>query len=247
MLDSITVANLPDGADAYLGYVDGHFATFPALRQAFPVSHLLDLAVFSTEDATGCDCEQGDLRPGQVPGWVARQLGRGVFRPVVYASASVMPSVLALLLVAGINRADVRVLTAHYGAGKHICGPATCKLLAAAADGTQWTDQSPGLRGSRVDESLLADGFFAPRPAPPKPPAPASALEPDMILVTVDHGSVPAGTPWPGVFLVTPGAAPHHVTGPDDGIDNVKAYQSAGIKGPVTISWPEFQGWAGGK
>ncbi|HMH92930.1 MAG TPA: hypothetical protein VK586_17820, partial [Streptosporangiaceae bacterium] len=116
MLDSITVANLPVGADAYLGYVDGRFATFPALKRAFPASHLLDLAVFSSGDATGCDCEPGDLRPDQVPGWVARQIARGVYRPVVYASASAMPGVLAVMEAAGIHRSLVRVLTAHYGA-----------------------------------------------------------------------------------------------------------------------------------
>lgn len=65
-----------------------------------------------------------------------------------------------------------------------------------------------------------------------------------MILVTVAKQGIPAGTTWPGVFLVTPGAAPHHVTGPDDGINNVEAYQAAGIKGPVTISYKEYQGWA---
>lgn len=82
-------------------------------------------------------------------------------------------------------------------------------------------------------------------PPPPKPPA--TEQENEMILVTVAKPTVPAGTDWPGVFLVTPGAAPHHVTGPDGGIDNVKAYQQAGIKGPVTISYPEYQGWAAGK
>lgn len=82
-------------------------------------------------------------------------------------------------------------------------------------------------------------------PAPPKPPA--IEQENEMILVTVTKTGIPAGTPWPGVFLVTPGAPPHHVTGPDDDIDNVHAYQSAGIKGPVVISYPEYLGWAAGK
>jgi hypothetical protein len=41
------------------------------------------------------------------------------------------------------------------------------------------------------------------------------------------------------VFLVAPGAAPHHVTSEPD----LKAYEAAGIKGPVTISYLEYQGW----
>lgn len=71
--------------------------------------------------------------------------------------------------------------------------------------------------------------------APPAPPPPAPAEEPDMILVQVDRATVPAGTAWPGVFLLD-SSGTHHVTSGEA----VKAYQSAGIKGPVTISWTEF-------
>ena len=81
----------------------------------------------------------------------------------------------------------------------------------------------------------------------PAPPKPATEQENEMILVQVDRGGVPAGTPWPGVFLVTPGAPAHHVTGPEGGIDNVKAYQAAGVKGPAVITWAEYQGWAAGR
>lgn len=167
MLDSIYPSNLPAGADAYAGYVDGSWPDFQAEVRKFPGAHVLSIAVFPGDDAEACDCEGGDLAPGQVPGWVARQHRRGVRRPVVYASASVMPTVLPLLHAAGISRAQVRLWSAHYGAGKHICGPATCAYrdgqgrVVPACDGTQWTNAARGANGSRVDESLLRGGFFA--------------------------------------------------------------------------------------
>jgi lysozyme len=65
--------------------------------------------------------------------------------------------------------------------------------------------------------------------------------DPEMILVQVDRGGVPAGTAWPGVFLLASDGTLHHVTGPDDKINNVDSYKAAGIPGPVTISWPEYQ------
>jgi lysozyme len=74
------------------------------------------------------------------------------------------------------------------------------------------------------------------------PPVPTrTRKEPEMILVQVDRGGVPKGTAWPGVFLLTSDGALHHVTGPDDNINNVESYQAAGIPGPVTISYPEYQ------
>jgi hypothetical protein len=243
MLDSVEVGNLPPGADAYLGYVDGHFATFPALKRRFPGADLLALAVFSSEDADGCDCEPGDLTVSQVPAWVGRQLARGAWRPVVYASASSMGAVLGALNNAGILRSSVRLLSAHYGVGKHICGPLTCRQPGCpACDGTQWTDMAPGAGGTLIDESVLLDNFFGPAPAPAAPPVPkpSAAEEPDMILVQVNRDEVPKGTDWPGVFILD-ATGLHHVTSSPD----LAAYQSAGVKGPVTISWTEYLERAG--
>jgi lysozyme len=65
--------------------------------------------------------------------------------------------------------------------------------------------------------------------------------DPEMILVQVDRAGVPAGTTWPGVFLLVSDGSLHHVTGPEDNINNTESYQAAGIPGPVTISWGEYQ------
>jgi hypothetical protein len=235
MLDSINVGNLPSGADAYLGYVDGRWPTFDTLSKTFPDAHLVSIAVFADGVADGCDCEAGDLTPAQVPGWVQAALRRGVARPVVYASASAMPGVLAGVTAAGIARASVRLLSAHYGAGEHICGPGTCAVrdgsgrVVPACDGTQWRDNAPGVKGTLIDESLLLAGFFG-VPAPK-----AGKKRIDMIMVQPELAQVPAGTSWPGVFLLDDTGL-HHVTSPPD----VQAYQKAGVPGPVTISWNEY-------
>jgi hypothetical protein len=155
MLDSVTPGNLPPGADAYAGYADGRFANVAAVKARFPGARVLTIAVFASSDAECADCETGDMTPVQVPGWVARQQARGVHLPVVYASISQMPAVLTALTAAGITRGDVRLWSAHYGAGKHIC---------PGMDGTQWTDTAAGTGHSLVDESALNPDFFQEAP-----------------------------------------------------------------------------------
>lgn len=158
MLDSIIPANLPHGADAYLGYVNGQWPTYDTVKAMFPGVPVLSMTVLAGARADGCDCETGDLTVGQVPGFVRTELDAGAWRPVVYMGAANMRPVNAALGAAGIARGQVRLLSAHYGVGKHICGPGTCGY--PQADGTQWTDAAPGLHGSLIDESLLSPGFF---------------------------------------------------------------------------------------
>jgi len=186
MLDSISVANLPPGADAYLGYVGGRWPTWAQLAARFPSATLLSMAVTASEDAAGCDVETGDLVPAQVPAWVRQQAGRGVWRPVVYAGVATMPAVIAALGAGGLGR--VRLLSAHYGAGQHICGPGSCAYPGVPAmDGTQWTDTAPGVSGSLIDQSALIPGFFSPGSSSPSP------LEENMMLL----GGPDTDTPIP--------------------------------------------------
>jgi hypothetical protein len=177
MLDSIYVSNLPPGADAYAGYADGRWATFAELRATFPKAHLLSIAVFASDDADCLDVETGDATVEQVYGWFTRQVARKVWRPVIYTSAGNLAQLMATMEANGIHRSAWRCWSAHYGAGKHICGPGSCPY--PAADATQWTDSAPGEGGSWIDESLLSPGFFG----APKPP-PALHQEDDMMLAT---------------------------------------------------------------
>jgi len=162
MPDSVTVADLPPGYDAYLGYADGKWPTGAALRTRFPQARLVILTVTgATLDADGCDVETGDLSAADGRAWVQKKIAAHGTRPVIYASVAPMAaSVLPALERNGIPRSSVRLLTAHYGAGAHICGPATCGQLDVAADGTQWTCTYPGVSGAHVDMSVLDELFF---------------------------------------------------------------------------------------
>jgi hypothetical protein len=167
MYDATDVAHLPPGAAAYAGYVGGKWPTWGALVDRFHAkAHLLSIAVTAAEHALCLDVENGDATPAQAPGWVKTEHGRNVPRPCVYASAAVMPEVVAHLGAAGIERKNVRLWSAHYGQGAHICGPASCKFPGVPAmDGTQWTNAAAAEGGSVVDVSLLEDDFFPPPPA----------------------------------------------------------------------------------
>jgi hypothetical protein len=165
MADSITAANLPPGYDAYCGYVDGEWPDYPAIVTRFPGAHTWSVTVLGS-GADECDCETGDLTPAEAVSWARSRIGSGVQRPGIYANASTMATgVLPALSAAGVPTSSVRLRSAHYGAGEHICGPATCKLVPVSMDGTQWTDTAAGAGGTQIDASLLAADFFA-TPAP---------------------------------------------------------------------------------
>lgn len=157
MFDAISVAELPAGSGyAYAGYVDGRWPTYPAIRQRFPKSPVLSIAIAASADADCLDVETGDATPSQAASWVLRQLQKKVWRPCLYANVSTMAAVIASVRAAGISISTLRLWSAHYD-GEHICGPASCKQLAVAVDGTQWTDMS---LDRNLDQSLLSDSFF---------------------------------------------------------------------------------------
>jgi len=166
LYDTIYNGQFPAGAAAYAGYVDGALADQPNFRwivSAFPHAHHLSIALFADHDADALDVESGAASPEDIPGWHARQVKRGIARPVIYASAYTMKEqVLPVLARAGITRSSVRLWSAHY-AGEHRCGPASCGQVPEDVDGTQWTSNA---MGRVLDQSLLLDSFFGTPPAP---------------------------------------------------------------------------------
>lgn len=151
--------------EAYAGYVDGGLGDQPnsaRIAAAFPAAHHLSIALSAARDADALDVENGAASPADVLPWVGRQGRRGVRRPVVYASVSTMRD--AIWPLVSHAPGALRLWTAHYGQGEHICGPHSCGELPVDADGTQWTDafRAPG---GVVDMSVLADDFFGPEPA----------------------------------------------------------------------------------
>lgn len=155
MYDSVDVATVPAHANAVAGYVGGSWPTYAALVRRFPHAEHLSIAVNAGEEAECLDCEAGDATPAQVPEWVRHQLARGVAKPAVYCSLSVVVEVLNELTRAGIKRSQIRLWTAHYTYTPHICGPHDG--CSTNADATQWTDRA---LGRNLDESLCSDSFF---------------------------------------------------------------------------------------
>lgn len=251
MPDSINPAALPPGYPAYLGYADGLWPTAAELRAKFPAAQIVSLTVNgSTLDATGCDIESGDLTPSSGAHWAARKLAAAPSsRPVLYASVGTMPEVISQCDLAGVSRASVRLLSAHYGYGEHICGPRTCGQINTDMDGTQWTDQFAGVGGELIDMSELHDAFFGTQAKPPAPAVPAWQEEMMKALPTVHEGQTgPYVRTVQGLCV----ARGHGIT--VDGIfgpntkSAVMAVQSAahiavdGIVGPQT--WPVLMGVA---
>lgn len=161
MPDSIRPGDMPPGYPAYLAYVDGaRSMDAAAVRARFPSAHILTLTVLGgSAVADGCDREPGDLSPAGAAAWLHWRISSGAWRPVLYDSRDDVPATLGQLAAAGVQRAQIRILSAHYGAGEHICGPGTCRA-SFQADGTQWTDTFPGAGGALIDMSVLSDDFF---------------------------------------------------------------------------------------
>lgn len=156
MYDSVTVSRIPSDAPAVAGYVNGIFTTWPAILQRFPRARKLSIAVTSSANADTLDIEPGNATPSSAVAWIRRQKDRGVKRPVVYANVSTMPLVLNVLRNAGIGRESVRVWTAHYGRGEHICGPQCGFGFSTEADGTQWIER----HDLNLDINKLTPDFF---------------------------------------------------------------------------------------
>lgn len=199
MPDSIYPDRLPPGYRAYLGYVDGKWATLPVLRQKFPGAHTIGLTVTGgTLDADGVDCEPQDPSAISAAEWIARKLAAVPgFRPVAYADLASpgyrMLEVLAHLAARGIARQRVRLLAAHYTGTAHICGPRSCGELPVDADGTQWTSSFAGVGGQAIDMSELADDFFG---------AVQTTVEVDVQLQVLKQGdSGQAVRNWQGLLV----------------------------------------------
>jgi putative peptidoglycan binding protein len=167
MYDSAFNSEFPADPQAVAGYVDGGIGNQPNyafIVSAFPRAHHLSIALFPDRDADALDVESGAAQAADIPAWYARQRARGIARPVIYASAYTMEtSVVPVVRSLPGARASVRLWTAHYGLGEHICGPRNCGALSIGADGTQWTSAA---MGRVLDQSLLLDGFFGTPPAP---------------------------------------------------------------------------------
>jgi hypothetical protein len=227
MADSINPAALPPGMDAYAGYDDGNWPDYQTIAAAHPGAHLLDLTVWLANRGTGIDVEPGDATVAQAPIFVQERLAAGVVLPVVYCPASWSQAVFNAMAAAGIPRNLWRLVSAHYGAGQHICGPGTCGY--PQADGTQWIDHGTW------DESLLSDGFFG-TPTPTKPIIQPPAPKPVPPSQSSEDSTVS--------ILTAPNRVDVFVIGTDQGIYQASANDLPGLEaaGWRRIGTPNDQG-----
>lgn len=213
MYDTAWNDQFPSGGQAYAGYVDGHVGSQPNYNwivTTFPHAHHLSIAIFASDNADCLDIEPGAASPASAAAWYERQVARKVWRPCFYASASLMESdIIPIVRSSGFNRADIRLWSAHYGGGAHICGPSSCGLTSIEMDGTQFTDTA---MGRNLDESLLLGNFF-----PDPPPLPGYG-PPRNLQAHPGHTSVK-------LTWETPGTA---------GLPNPAEYQVFIYKGTVT-------------
>jgi peptidoglycan hydrolase-like protein with peptidoglycan-binding domain len=247
MFDAVDVSQIPADAVAVAGYTGGRWPTYSQLLAQFPHACVLSIAISAAGDAECLDIETGDAVPGDAAAWYGRQRARGVTRPCLYASASLMESaVIPAVNAAGIERAAVRLWSAHYTGSAHICGPSSCGLTSIGMDGTQFTDQA---LGRDLDESLLLPGFFS--TSPPPPPVPAWEVAMMAALPTLAVGSDDASLPhWyvrsvqaiaNVIYQVSPALAEDGVFGPatKTGVEQIQrqaGITADGICGPVTWS-----------
>jgi hypothetical protein len=157
MYDAVTPSNIPASAAYVAGYVGGLWPTYTTLLKQFPRATILSIAINSSENAECLDVETGDATIADIPAWVKRQLSDKVYRPVIYSSVANMGNVLSTLAANNISRQSVRLWSAHYSNGNHICGPSSCGQVRQDMDGTQWTDNA---NGKSLDQSSLDSNFF---------------------------------------------------------------------------------------
>ena len=96
--------------------------------------------------------------------------------------------VIPAMRAAGIDRAAVRLWSAHYTGLPHICGPSSCGQMSIEADGCQWSNRA---FGRDLDESLLLADFFGTPPAPKPAPDPVAAWQEVLMnkLPTLQEGN----------------------------------------------------------
>jgi hypothetical protein len=212
MYDTILNDQFPPGADAYAAYVDGNLGNQPNyafIVASFPKAQHLSVALSASNNADALDVEPGGSTASEFPAWYTVQRRRGIQRPCVYASASTMNTeILPVLSGAGIARGTVRLWTAHYDVGEHICGPDSCGALSINADGTQWTPNAVVNGVALVlDQSLLVENFFTTDPT--------VTTEAEL-----QSGQLNNGKNAHTVIAVPPGSSHHIAFGVDNGVDN---------------------------
>jgi hypothetical protein len=156
MYDSVTPANIPDGAVLVAGYADGFYANLPGLQARFPAATVVSIAVHPSTPAQVLDVETGDATPAQAVQWCTRTMAATPNGQLtVYCNVDAWPQVRAAFQAAGVTEPQ-------YWVAAYDGDPA----IPAGAVAKQWLGDYRG-----YDQSSVAD--YWPGVDPPPPPAPA--------------------------------------------------------------------------
>ncbi len=180
MYDSVTVSQLPAGAFAYAGYMDGNFATWTELCARFLHSgaHLLSITVNGADWALAhvIDDEPGDEDNAQSAQFSLDRL-RLNSTPIVYTQASNIAALESVMRYSGIARSRYLIWSAHYTGSPHFCSLNICGYgTSTPADATQYASSQYNPIGGNKDITVVSKAFFGKLPAPtitpPAKPAP---------------------------------------------------------------------------
>jgi hypothetical protein len=224
--DGITPASVPAGAAIYLGYVNGSWPSFAALKAQHPGKLYVSISVNATGRAQCLDVEKGDATPQQAPGWVKAQRAAGNHYPIVYCNESTWPTVKAEFTAQN-------VAAPLYWVARYVADPSKVGVIPAGAIGVQDYDFGG------YDRSQMADYIPGLDPAPVAPPVKApvpSTLEGDMDWTVLD-APIAANTTTRAMYLYT-GATVVHIPGAPADPDSYNALQKK--YGVTEVDWPFF-------
>lgn len=157
MYDSVTTSDVPKNAAMALGYIDGDYANFQAVKDRLSAKAVVVSVTTGTQPtANVLDRETGDATASQAAKWAKAELAAGR-TPTIYCNLAALGEVLRAVARIGC-RGKVPVYTAHWTGKKHLCDR-TCLdgldlpyLPYVAA--TQYAD--PKTSGGHYDLSVVA-------------------------------------------------------------------------------------------
>lgn len=238
MADGITPANLPAGLPLYAAYVDGQWPNFDQLATRFPDAVHVPISNHYNLAATVLDFGEGSAtsitaaitwaedkrRIGEVPSLYCNlSQWTNVVRPS-FEAAGVTPPWWW-----GAQWNDQQTMFADVYAVAHQYEPFGGYDLSVVK--AYWPGVDP-----------------APKPLPPPPPPPPAPQpeEDDMTsisVITVDKTTVPAGTPWPGVYaLYNQLGKAVHVDATQGATSNVETFcKLSGQTAAEPVTWEQYQ------
>lgn len=219
--DAVVAEYLPAGLDIYLGYVDGNYRSYDAIKARFPHALVVPIAT----QAGGDVGTVGDGPPdnGSWPEWVqwvARRRRAGV-DPTMYTTASQWPTAVQAFNAAGVAQPHWWIAqwngtaTIPSGAIGH-----QYETVENHWDASVFADYWPGV-DPKPTPAPAPKPVPAPTPTPaPKPTPPVIRKVKTMLVCYVN----PQGTTNPGIWLLSGSLYSHIVSDAD-----LKAITGAGV------------------